>query len=466
MSTSIIVGDLDVRGIISQYNIPLGATGSTGPTGSTGTDGFTGATGQTGSIGSTGSTGQTGATGSSNVAYSYSSLSNFPITGVAFGSVGQAQDTGNIYAAKAGSIVIVGASIAASTSVALWSVKTAAQLGGQAIDISTGFTAVGCSLKLLGTSGCSGTVQMALYAASGVLPTGSPLAISSNSLDVTTLSIVTPSFFNFIFTTPYVLSSSTKYVVALYNSTVTGGSGIDLCGTYPASGNSAARMTDGINWINESGYTLAAELLQYSDPIYDIWYSLQGATGVTGANGITGATGQTGQTGATGRTGSTGSTGVTGQTGVIGVTGQTGVIGVTGQTGVIGVTGQTGVTGATGSSSASAPVRFTLSGSTSEFYVIDGQHRVNTSKSLTQVALSMQNSGDTGTTTVQIDIGGGPSGSNSFTVTLAANGTRNSNITTLGSPIALVAGDMVWADVLSSATTGNPEDLTVELVFT
>lgn len=120
-------------------------------------------------------------------------------------------------------------------------------------------------------------------------------------------------------------------------------------------------------------------------------------------------------------------------------------------------------TGTGGGSSGQTPVRMVLSGGVTVFDVIDGSHRANEAKSLTKVALSMLESGDTGSTTVRIQRDG-TSGPTSQNVSLSANGGLNSNLTTLGSPIDLVAGDVVWADVTAVAG-GAPEDLTAELIF-
>ena len=109
-------------------------------------------------------------------------------------------------------------------------------------------------------------------------------------------------------------------------------------------------------------------------------------------------------------------------------------------------------------------IKMVLSGVTEPFEVIDGSHRANEAKAITKIALSMLNSGDTGSTTVRV-YRDGTSGPTSQDFILAANGGLNSSITILGSPIALVAGDIIWADVIDVASSGLSEELTVEIIF-
>jgi len=117
-----------------------------------------------------------------------------------------------------------------------------------------------------------------------------------------------------------------------------------------------------------------------------------------------------------------------------------------------------------GASAIPESVKMVLSGVTEPFQVIDGSHRANGAKSITKVALSMLNSGDTGSTTVRV-YRDGTSGATSQDFALSANGGLNSNITALGSPIALVAGDVIWVDVIGVASSGLSEELTVEIIF-
>jgi hypothetical protein len=76
--------------------------------------------------------------------------------------------------------------------------------------------------------------------------------------------------------------------------------------------------------------------------------SLQGTTGIQGANGANGTQGATGSTGAKGDTGAQGATGATGAAGGTGAQGATGATGAAGGTGAQGATGATGAAGGTG----------------------------------------------------------------------------------------------------------------------
>ena len=83
--------------------------------------------------------------------------------------------------------------------------------------------------------------------------------------------------------------------------------------------------------------------------------SIQGPTGLTGANGATGNVGATGLTGVTGATGNVGAVGLTGATGATGNVGATGLTGATGNVGPTGLTGPTGNVGATGFAGPTGP---------------------------------------------------------------------------------------------------------------
>lgn len=108
-------------------------------------------------------------------------------------------------------------------------------------------------------------------------------------------------------------------------------------------------------------------------------------------------------------------------------------------------------------------IRFILSGIVIPLDIVDSQHRVSENRSLTKVALSLQQSGSAGSTSVVIHRDG-PSGATTSTVTLAGNGAANSGVTVLGSPISCQAGDLIWAEI-DGIADGWVEDLGVECFF-
>ena len=115
-----------------------------------------------------------------------------------------------------------------------------------------------------------------------------------------------------------------------------------------------------------------------------------------------------------------------------------------------------------GGGGGAAVLRFTLSGATVPFEVIDAARRMSSTTTLTQVAISMLDSGSAGQTDIVI-YRDGPSGPDNRALSLAANGGANASLTTLGVALSVQDGDLIWVDVISSASTGNPEELTVEI---
>lgn len=81
---------------------------------------------------------------------------------------------------------------------------------------------------------------------------------------------------------------------------------------------------------------------------------------------------------------------------------------------------------------------------------------------LTKIALTALISGIAGTTVVQVNIGNGPSGSITTTASLPANGGVNSSITL--ESITLHAGDMIWLDVIGTASD-QLENLNAEITL-
>jgi hypothetical protein len=108
------------------------------------------------------------------------------------------------------------------------------------------------------------------------------------------------------------------------------------------------------------------------------------------------------------------------------------------------------------------PVRMTLSGAVEPFDAIDGVHYVRANKTLDRIVVAAVNAGDSGDITVRVRYGAALGSSQNVTLTAAGAGAPAVNDFNVN--IALVAGDFVVADVLST-NVGAPEDLSVELIF-
>lgn len=87
---------------------------------------------------------------------------------------------------------------------------------------------------LFGQSSATGSLQAKLYAHAGTygtssVPAGSPVAVSTNTIDATNVNKTTPTLESFYFDGTYTLSSSTKYVIVI--TPATNGSGLVYVGT-------------------------------------------------------------------------------------------------------------------------------------------------------------------------------------------------------------------------------------------
>lgn len=92
---------------------------------------------------------------------------------------------------------------------------------------------------------------------------------------------------------------------------------------------------------------------------------------------------------------------------------------------------------------------------------IDNFHVSDGAKSLVRIRIFVSNSTKTGTITLTVKING--TGSETASVSTNAGSSGISNVT-LGSPVALVAGDRLSLDITTN-TGGTTDDLTAELYF-
>lgn len=105
---------------------------------------------------------------------------------------------------------------------------------------------------------------------------------------------------------------------------------------------------------------------------------------------------------------------------------------------------------------------FTLSGATVPFVCIDGCHYNVATLSLTQVYISMLDSGTSGSTTIQVNQYRSGALQGSATASLAASsGNPAGAHANLSGTLSLLAGDIITVDV-NSIAGGTPSELTVE----
>lgn len=114
------------------------------------------------------------------------------------------------------------------------------------------------------------------------------------------------------------------------------------------------------------------------------------------------------------------------------------------------------------SGSSSGGVKFSLTGATVPFVDIDGPHYQTATQSLTQVYVSMLNSGTSGSTTIQVNQYRSGALLNSATASLASSsGNPAGSQANLSGTLSLAAGDIITIDVVS-VSSGSPESLSVE----
>ena len=106
---------------------------------------------------------------------------------------------------------------------------------------------------------------------------------------------------------------------------------------------------------------------------------------------------------------------------------------------------------------------FTLAGPVIQTDSIDSHRTILSDCVLNMIGASLRISGDAGFTTLKIN-GYGINGSVSSTITLNANSAVSSLIVPLNIPIGFTAGDIVWVEVVDTAS-GQVEDLCVDLLF-
>ena len=106
--------------------------------------------------------------------------------------------------------------------------------------------------------------------------------------------------------------------------------------------------------------------------------------------------------------------------------------------------------------------RFVLSGAVVPYIAVDGAHYQANTKSLTAINLSMLDSGNSGSTVVQVNQFRAGVLQNSATASLAsASGTPSGAVATLSGTLSLLAGDIITVDVISAAS-GTPSELAIE----
>jgi hypothetical protein len=108
-------------------------------------------------------------------------------------------------------------------------------------------------------------------------------------------------------------------------------------------------------------------------------------------------------------------------------------------------------------------IKFTLSGGVSLFTCIDGPHRVGAAATLSNVSISMLDSGSSGSTTIQINQYRAGVLQASATASLASNSSLpNGALCALSASLSLANNDVLTVDVTAVAN-GAPSDLTVEI---
>lgn len=113
-------------------------------------------------------------------------------------------------------------------------------------------------------------------------------------------------------------------------------------------------------------------------------------------------------------------------------------------------------------SSSGITVRFALENAVIPYLNIDGPHYQTSTQSLTQVYISIMDSGSTGSTVVQLNQYRSGSLLNFATASIASStGATVSSQANLSGTLSLLAGDVMTCDVVSIAG-GKPESLSVE----
>jgi hypothetical protein len=115
-----------------------------------------------------------------------------------------------------------------------------------------------------------------------------------------------------------------------------------------------------------------------------------------------------------------------------------------------------------GGGSGTQNIKFTLSGAIVPFTAIDGPHYQTTTTSVASVNISMLNSGDSGSTVVQMNQYRAGVLFSSATASLAsAAAAPTGAVSALSGALSLTTGDIITVDV-NSVATGNPAELSVE----